>query len=78
MGTEIYFRREAKKKIMKFATFYLMEWQKNLSRGFGFETEKIEWLSYKKARKKLSYSGEKKILDKAKKLLEAGVQKRLL
>jgi len=48
-------------KVLKFVTYYLMEWIKDLSEGPGFETSEVAWLPFKKARERLSYSGEKKI-----------------
>jgi 8-oxo-dGTP pyrophosphatase MutT (NUDIX family) len=65
-------------RILKFVTFYLMQWKENLPEGPGFETEKVEWLEYKDARKLLSHSGEKKILDKAKEVLDNGLQENLI
>ena len=54
---------------MKFVTFYLMEWQKDLPEGHDTETSEVAWLPYDEAYKKLSFSGEKQILKKAKLLL---------
>lgn len=56
-------------KILKFVTFYLMEWVKDYPEGFDGETSEITWLPFDKAFKKLAYSGEKQILKKAKELL---------
>ena len=78
LGTEKYFLTVSGQRILKFTTFYLMEWAKDLKEGPDFETEKVEWLPYKKARKRLSYSGEKKILDKAKQVLDQGIQESLV
>lgn len=78
LGTEKYFLTLSGQRILKFTTFYLMEWVRDLKEGPDFETEKIEWLSYKEARKRLSYSGEKKVLDKAKQILDRGIQENLL
>lgn len=58
-----------KTKILKFVTFYLMRWKKDLPQGFDGETSKIVWLPYQEAYKKLSFSGEKEVLEKAKELL---------
>jgi len=66
------------KKILKFVTFYLMEWVKDLPEGPGFETEKVEWLIYENARKKLTHPGEKKMLDRAHNLLSLGIQDDLI
>lgn len=71
IGTEKYFLTISGQRILKFVTFYLMEWIKDLPSGPGEETEKVEWLPYGIARQKLSYSGEKKMLDEARRLLKA-------
>ena len=70
VGSEkIFFKHPARGLIIKFVTYYLMQWLKDLPEGFDEETSEVLWLPYEEARKKLSYSGEKKILDKAKNLL---------
>jgi len=55
-----------------------MRWIKDMHQGPGFETEKVEWLEFEKARKKLSFSGEKKFLDQAEKILDSGIQESLV
>ena len=57
------------KDILKFVTFYLMEWLRDLLEGYGFETSEILWLEHTEARKKLKYTSEKKVLDEAKDFL---------
>lgn len=75
IGTERYFYTSKEgEKILKFVTFYLMKWIKDIPKGPGFETEKVEWLEFEKARKKLTFSGEKKIFDKAEKISDSGIQ----
>ncbi|MFC1625602.1 NUDIX domain-containing protein [Patescibacteria group bacterium] len=69
IGTERYFFVFNNQKYLKFVTFYLMVWQKDLPQGFSFETSEIAWLSFDEAYKKLSYAGEKSVLKKAKDLL---------
>lgn len=78
VATESYFFTHVGEKIAKFVTFYLMEWVRDLPKGPGFETEKVEWLEYEEGRKRLTHSGEKKILDKAKELLESGIRSGLI
>jgi 8-oxo-dGTP pyrophosphatase MutT (NUDIX family) len=51
--------------VLKFVTFYLMKYKKDLPEGFDFETSEIKWLSYQEAYKTLSFSGEKQMLKKA-------------
>lgn len=70
VGTEKYFFKHSQRgNILKFVTFYLMEYVSDLPEGFGEETSEIIWLPFDEAVKKLSYSGEKHILKKAKDLL---------
>jgi len=78
IGTERFFYTHEGDRILKFVTFYLMEWVKDLPEGPGFETEKVEWLIYENARKKLTHSGEKKMLDRAHNLLSLGIQDDLI
>lgn len=64
IATEKFFytSRETKERILKFVTFYLMEYVSDIKGLYLFESEKVEFLEDKEAIKKLSYSGEKKIL----------------
>lgn len=55
--------------ILKFVTFFLMEWVRDFPEGFDEETSEILWLSFDEAYKKLSFSGEKQILKKAKEMV---------
>lgn len=64
-----FFNAPDKGKILKFVTFYLTEWLRDLPQGFNGETSEIAWLSYQEAYKRLSFSGEKEVLKKAKGLL---------
>ena len=69
IGTEKYFFNFDGKKYLKFVTFYLMKWEKDLPEGFGFETAEIDWLAYEEAYERLTYQGEKEVLRKAKELI---------
>jgi 8-oxo-dGTP pyrophosphatase MutT (NUDIX family) len=66
LETEKLFYTNSEKKTLKFITYFLLRWVRDLPEGPGEETSEIKWLPFEKARKLLSYSGEKKILDKAK------------
>lgn len=72
IGTEKFFFNSKSRngKVLKFVTFYLMEWTADLPQGFGDETEQIRWLQFEEARKLLTHTGEKEILDGARKLLD--------
>lgn len=65
-------------KVFKLVSFYLMEWLSDLLDGFDEETSEIAWLPYEIAVKKLSFSGEKQMLKKAKNLQDQGIQDSLL
>lgn len=78
LGTERYFLTIRSERILKFVTFYLMEWQSDLPEGPGWETETIEWLSYDDAYGRITYRGEKQVLKKARELLKRGTQGSLI
>jgi len=69
LGTETYFIKGKEDRIMKFVTFYLMEWMSDLPEGFGFETAEVGWFPFDEAKKLLKSSGEKKMLEKAKEII---------
>lgn len=69
IGTDKYFMKRGEDNVMKFVTFYLMEWARDLPEGPDFETSEVAWLTFPDARKRLTYSNEKKVLDKAQALL---------
>lgn len=72
IGTPIYSFIDPKiGKVIKFVTFFLMEHIKDLPEGFDWETEEVVWLPFEDAKKKLSFSGEKQILMKAKNILDS-------
>ena len=56
-------------KILKFVTFFLMEYIKDKPEGFDWETSEIAWLPFDEALETLSFRGEKSVLKKAKELL---------
>jgi 8-oxo-dGTP pyrophosphatase MutT (NUDIX family) len=70
IGTEKYFyKHPLRGQILKFVTFYLMEWVEDLPEGFDGETSEVVWLPLESAVKKLSFPGERKILQKAGEIL---------
>ena len=72
IGTNKMFFTRSGEKILKFVTFYLMMWKRNLPEGFGFETSEVGWFTLEKAKEKLKYTSEKEILEKANKILNSG------
>ncbi len=57
--------KESRDKIMKFITFYLMEWVADSPAGFGWETAEVKWVNFKEASEMLAFKNEKEILKKA-------------
>ena len=53
-------------KVLKFVTYYLMNWVSDLPQGFDGETSEVIWLPYEEAYEKLSFRREKDVLMKAK------------
>lgn len=70
IGTMKFSFNSTRGKVLKFVTYFLMEWLKDLPEGTDFETAEVVWLPFKEAHKKLSFQAEKDILQKAKDLLE--------
>lgn len=69
IGTSTFFyTHPIRGKIMKFVTFYLMEYLHDLPEGYGNETSEVLWLPFDEAHKKLSFTREREILKKAKEL----------
>jgi 8-oxo-dGTP pyrophosphatase MutT (NUDIX family) len=52
-------------RVLKFVTFYLMEWLADLPEGFGFETSEIKWCSKDQAERELKSNLERDTLRKA-------------
>ena len=78
LGTIQFFFSLQGQRILKFVTFYLMEWIKDLKQGFGEETQEVEWLPFAEAYKKLKYSSEKATLKKANDVIQQGLQENLI
>jgi len=76
--TDRFFFTLSGKRILKFVTYYLMEWIRDLQEGPGLETAEVKWLQFEEARKTLKHTGEKKILDKAREILDRGIQESLV
>lgn len=57
-------------KIFKLVQYFLMEYTSGDIANHDFEMEAVEWLPYDEAYQKLNFHGAKKVLEKAKKLLE--------
>lgn len=78
IGTIKFFFNSTRGKVLKFVTFYLMEWLRDLPEGHDDETSEIALLVYEEAYKRLTYPTEKQVLKKAKELLEQPKQPNLI
>ena len=75
---QIFFYNENKEKVAKKITFYLMEASQEAETGLDkAEVAKITWQPYQKAYQQLTFDSEKKVLKKAKEMLDKGIQERL-
>ncbi len=68
VGSEKYFFVQDKQKVLKTVVFYLMEYTQEAESGFSWETEAIDWLPFKEAKKRLAFENEVDLLEKAEKL----------
>ena len=66
----IFFYNEEKQQVVKNIVFFLMEYQSGSIKDHEPETEKAVWLPFKKAYDQMTFKSEKKVLEKAKKILE--------
>lgn len=57
-------------RIFKQVNYFLMEYMSGDIKDHDWETEGIEWLEFDEAKKRLDFSGAKKVLLKAKKIKE--------
>ena len=57
-------------KIFKLVEYFLMEYMSGDIKDHDWEMEEVEWLSFDKVRERLDFPAAKKVLDKARKLLE--------
>ena len=78
IGTKKIFFNRSGEKYLKFVTYYLMEWEKDLAEGPCFETSEVGWFTLEKAKEKLKHKSEKEILQKAKDILDSGLQENLI
>lgn len=63
---KVFFTDNSGERVMKFITYFLMEFESELPEGFGFETEEVKWVSTDEAAEMLAYKSEKELLSVAK------------
>jgi len=65
-----YYIREENMKCRKTVSFYLMEYLSGDTAGHDLEVDSAEWLTVDAALKKVSYKGDRSIIEKAQALLK--------
>lgn len=78
IGSFQYFLNLKDKRILKFVTFYLMEYLKESKDGHDWETSEVSWLEFEGAYQILSFPREKELLEKAKEVLGRPRQESLI
>lgn len=69
--TKIFYTdRETDKKVMKFISYFLMEWISDVPEKMDKETEKVYWGNFEEVYKMLKYPGERKVLKQALEMVE--------
>ncbi|HBC72434.1 MAG: AP4A hydrolase [Candidatus Amesbacteria bacterium GW2011_GWB1_47_19] len=67
---KIFFTDQQGEKIMKFITYFVMELEREVAGGAGWETEEVRWVTAQEAEKLLAYRSERELLKLAVKLIE--------
>ena len=67
---KIFFTNHEKEKVMKFITYFAMEWIEDLKEGFCDETVEVKWVSKDEALKLLMYKNEQDLLKQADEILK--------
>jgi len=70
LGTmKIFFTDKDGNRVMKFITFFVMEYVADAPEGVGWETAEVTWVLADEAMKMLVYKGERELLRKAEDVL---------
>ncbi len=70
IGDSKYFFSQGGERIFKIVSFYLLEYISGNPQPDGIETSEVFWLPFEAAKKKLTFSSDKQILQKARDCLE--------
>jgi mutator protein MutT len=62
---KIFFTDNKGEKVMKFITYFIMEWKKDIPEGWGWETAEAKWVDFNGAIELLIHNNEKKLLEEA-------------
>lgn len=56
------FFKDKGETVMKFITYFVMEWERDLPEGPGWETEEAKWVTKEEALEMLAFKNEKELL----------------
>ena len=70
IGQDKYFFNLGGERIYKTVTYYLMRYLQDAKGPMSWEVEEIAWLPFEEALERLTFKGEKEILQKAREILE--------
>ncbi|TSC87948.1 MAG: NUDIX hydrolase [Microgenomates group bacterium Gr01-1014_16] len=56
------FFKDKGETVMKFITYFVMEWEKDVPEGYDFETEEVKWVTKDEALTMLAFKNEKELL----------------
>ncbi|MDP2926773.1 MAG: NUDIX domain-containing protein [bacterium] len=62
---KVFYTNKEGEKVLKFITYFVMEWREDIEEGFGSETEETRWLGQKEAAELLVHKNERDLLEKA-------------
>ena len=72
IGQDNYFFILSKERIYKIVTYFLMRYLQKAKGPISWETEEIAWIPFGEALERLTFKGEKEILQKAREMVESG------
>lgn len=58
---KIFFKNKGE-TVMKFITYFVMEWEKDIPEGHDWETEEVKWVTKGQALEMLAFKNEKELL----------------
>lgn len=67
---KVFFTNQEGEKIMKFITYFVMEYESDTPEGHDWETEETKWVTFAEAKDLLVHKNEKELLQKAVVMLE--------
>ncbi|MDO8487979.1 MAG: NUDIX domain-containing protein [bacterium] len=67
---KIFFTNSQKEKVMKFITYFVMEYVKDVPGGYGWETAETKWVTPSEAQQLLTLKNDRQLLTQAAAMIE--------